>query len=192
MIVESAAKVFSQKGYAEATLAEIGAAAGTHAGSLYYYFSSKDELVEEVLEISTRFITDNVTQAVDSAPEHASALDKIRIAFRMQMVQMLRNDAFSAAYWNVVDQVSAEIKQRHMDSQREYDSFMLCLFEKAQTEGEIREDLDVKVVLRLMSGSTISSLRWFQADGRYSAEQIADTLLEMCLHGLVSAKAQSV
>src|SRR5690349_6939769 len=44
-IIEAAARVFKNKGYAEATLSEIGRKAGTFAGSIYYHFSSKEELV---------------------------------------------------------------------------------------------------------------------------------------------------
>ncbi len=49
-VLDAAAKIFRQKGYAATRLADIAAAADTQAGSLYYHFDSKEQLLDEVLE----------------------------------------------------------------------------------------------------------------------------------------------
>lgn len=48
-IVEQALKVFSEKSYYNATMADIAAACGMLKGSLYHYFDSKEELMKAVL-----------------------------------------------------------------------------------------------------------------------------------------------
>src|SRR5271154_5122899 len=47
LILEAAAALFREKGYAEVSLREIAQAAGMKTGSLYYHFESKESLVEE-------------------------------------------------------------------------------------------------------------------------------------------------
>jgi AcrR family transcriptional regulator len=49
-ILESSARVFARRGYAAATLAELAAAAGYAAPSLYRYFRSKEEIFASLLE----------------------------------------------------------------------------------------------------------------------------------------------
>ncbi|PYC83768.1 TetR family transcriptional regulator [Streptomyces tateyamensis] len=48
-ILEAAATVFAERGYAAATIAEILAQAGVTKGALYFHFGSKEELARGVL-----------------------------------------------------------------------------------------------------------------------------------------------
>ncbi|TQK71985.1 TetR/AcrR family transcriptional regulator [Nocardioides sp. SLBN-35] len=48
-IMEVAAAMFAERGIGATTVREIGESAGVLSGSLYHHFSSKDEIVREVL-----------------------------------------------------------------------------------------------------------------------------------------------
>src|SRR2546423_622671 len=50
-LLDAAAKVFRDKGYAGARLSDIAELAEMHTPGVYYYFPSKEELVEEVLRV---------------------------------------------------------------------------------------------------------------------------------------------
>ena len=79
-ILDAAAKMFRQKGYAATTLIEIARAAGMQAGSLYYHFGSKDELLEEVLDIGMRRVHEAVEESQERLPADSSHRDRIRVA----------------------------------------------------------------------------------------------------------------
>ncbi|OYX21679.1 MAG: hypothetical protein B7Z09_00165 [Brevundimonas diminuta] len=49
-LLELAADLFRENGYAATTMRDIADAGGMKAGSLYYHFSSKDEILDGVLE----------------------------------------------------------------------------------------------------------------------------------------------
>ena len=49
-ILKSAAKLFRDQGYVATTLRQIADAAGIQAGSVYYHFRSKDEILTEILD----------------------------------------------------------------------------------------------------------------------------------------------
>ena len=55
-ILNAAARTFRAKGYAATTLNEIAEATNMRAGSLYYHFDSKEQLVEAVFEIGMQQI----------------------------------------------------------------------------------------------------------------------------------------
>lgn len=184
-ILEAAAKIFSRKGYAEATLAEIGKEAGTHAGSLYYYFDSKEALVEEVLNIGTHGVSRLVTKAVAELPPETSHIERIRVAFRIHVTQMLLKDDFIVAYWKIVDQVPPEIRERHLNAPREYGRFLQSLIDDAQQAGEIRVDINGHILRLMMVGSSIYALDWFNPRGELSSVEIADTLIDMFFNGAV-------
>jgi AcrR family transcriptional regulator len=46
-IVEAALRLFRERGYDAATMRAIASAAGVSTGNAYYYFSSKDDLIQE-------------------------------------------------------------------------------------------------------------------------------------------------
>ena len=56
VILKAAARLFCEKGYAASTLRDIAASAGMKAGSLYYHFNSKEEMLDAILDQGVREI----------------------------------------------------------------------------------------------------------------------------------------
>ena len=50
-IIKQALNLFRTQGYHKTTMANIGDACGLLKGSVYHYFSSKEDLMREVLEV---------------------------------------------------------------------------------------------------------------------------------------------
>lgn len=65
-ILEAALRVFSHRGFAEATMEEVAAEAGVAKGSLYLYFPSKEDLLDKLVHRS------------DLLPNLAELLDQVR------------------------------------------------------------------------------------------------------------------
>jgi TetR/AcrR family transcriptional regulator, cholesterol catabolism regulator len=70
VILDAAARLFREKGYAVTSMRDIAAAVGMLAGSLYYHFASKDELLVAVYGEGVRRISAAVGVALarDLAP----------------------------------------------------------------------------------------------------------------------------
>ena len=64
--VRAAASVFSAKGYHGASTRDIAAELGIKQGSLYYYFGSKEEALEEVCVFGLSQYTENMAAIADS------------------------------------------------------------------------------------------------------------------------------
>jgi AcrR family transcriptional regulator len=58
--IRAAASVFSEKGYHGASTADIAARLGIKQGSLYYYFDSKEEALEDVCLFGLRQYVENM------------------------------------------------------------------------------------------------------------------------------------
>ncbi len=84
-ILRVAQQLFSYFGFAKTTVDEIAKAARMGKASLYYYFASKDEIVEKVLEKENQLWEQKIAQAVDK--EH-HPLHKIK-AFALARIQSL-------------------------------------------------------------------------------------------------------
>ncbi|MFZ5643015.1 MAG: TetR/AcrR family transcriptional regulator [Bacillota bacterium] len=63
-ILDSSIKLFSEKGIFRTTLADIASDAAISKGTLFYYYRSKDDLLYDILDISTNEITEAVKEAI--------------------------------------------------------------------------------------------------------------------------------
>ena len=73
-IVDAAIMVFGKKGYRNATVPEIARMAGLSVGGVYWYYKSKDEIVDAILERTFRQDLDMLAELVETnapAPENA-------------------------------------------------------------------------------------------------------------------------
>lgn len=59
-VIKEALKLFRTQGYHKTTMANIGDACGLLKGSIYHYFSSKEELMRSVLEVLKDHYRDKV------------------------------------------------------------------------------------------------------------------------------------
>lgn len=82
LLVESAAKVFAAKGFANSRVADIAQHAGVAKGTVYEYFTSKEELYFAVFE----WINERIRQRVDQLLEDDSDP-------RRQLTTLLRTSA---------------------------------------------------------------------------------------------------
>jgi AcrR family transcriptional regulator len=188
-ILAAAARVFSEKGY-EASMAEVGIAAGTHAGSIYYYFPSKEALAEEVLNIGTTSVSGRVMDRIAALPHDIGPYERIRAALDEHLDQMLRKDDFVVAYWKLIDQVPDDLKGRHLRHPRAYGRFWTKLIADGQAAGVLRPDLDPKLTQLLLLGSTIYALDWFRPSGKLSPRGISEALADIFFLGTVPRKGK--
>ncbi len=75
LILDSAEKLFVEKGYAATSINDIAAEADFSRTSIYQYFSSKEEIYLHILERYTEPLTERLEQATADAP---TVPDKIR------------------------------------------------------------------------------------------------------------------
>ncbi len=83
-ILLAAAGVFARRGFAAATLAELAAAAGFAAPSLYRYFESKEEIFRSLVEMLLREMDATFDEPVDRRLPLAARMEALlRAQFRL-------------------------------------------------------------------------------------------------------------
>ncbi|MEV4319158.1 TetR/AcrR family transcriptional regulator [Actinocrispum sp. NPDC049592] len=88
-ILDGATRVFAEKGYHEAGIADIATDLGIGHGTFYRYFAGKKDIVDQAVEWATRQIADTLLQEDPSASttiaEHRAQIE--RIYLRLFMLQ---------------------------------------------------------------------------------------------------------
>lgn len=189
-ILDAAAKVFRQNGYTGTRLSDIAAAANTQAGSLYYHFASREDLVREVLQVAQQRTNEFVMQRVDALPPETSSLERLRAAFAAHLAAVLEIGDYTAATLRILGQVPEEIRDSTLELQREYGQYFKHLFGAAQADGALRSDLDIFACRMIVLGAMNASPDWFHPDQPHglTVAGLVEQFDAIFLDGIGSAK----
>jgi AcrR family transcriptional regulator len=185
-VLDAGASAFRRDGYAAVALKDIAALAGLRAGSLYYHFGSKEEIVEEVLALGVEGVSAATRGGVDALGAGADPLARLRAAIAAHLEFVLAQSDYAVANIRILSQVPRAIRQRHLKRQRRYGAFWRGLFEDAAKAGKLRKDLELSVVRMLTLGALNWSVEWYDENGSRSPRAIADHLSTMILEGLAA------
>lgn len=185
-ILDAAAAEFRQAGY-NARLVDIAERAGMQAGSLYYHFASREELVAEILQLGIATAFAQVRRAIeelDGSDIESDPRRRLETAIRAHTMAVLEQSDYASAQAKIVGQVPPDIAEAHKADQRSYGTYWNDLLETAATAGVLRADLDLFAARMLAFGAMNWTTEWFDPSRRLSADQIADTAVMMIMSGL--------
>ncbi|MDP6567374.1 MAG: TetR/AcrR family transcriptional regulator [Alphaproteobacteria bacterium] len=182
-ILDAAAKMFRDKGYAATTLNDIARLARMRAASIYYHFESKDSLFAEVMDIGIDRIHDQVRRAVAALPDGASHRRKVHTAIETHLATLLKHSDYTAA--NIINfgLAPAPIRRRHRGRREAYGDYWRELLGAAQAAGAIRPGVDLSLFRLFVIGALNWSQEWYRPKGKSIAE-LADDVTAMVFDGV--------
>ena len=188
-ILDAAAKALAMQGYSEAKLSDIAREAGTHAGSLYYYFPSRDSLMKEVMNIaaSRMFVESDALSDDDTS---LSPIDHVRSFIRKMIEQRIsmKSDYYLRAFLLNYGQVPDHIRKKLRAKPRRTRRILTGLMDKAQAAGEIPEHVDTSAATQFIFGATSWLTMWYEPSGPTSPAKLTESFLDLMLHGLIAAR----
>ncbi|MDX2529897.1 TetR/AcrR family transcriptional regulator [Streptomyces europaeiscabiei] len=182
-LLDRAANVFADLGYNATTVRRIADDAGMLAGSLYYYFESKDAMLEEIL----RTFLDELWERYDTVLDAGTGP---RDTFESLVTESFRAiDRHCAAvriYQNEAKQLIAQERRFFFleQSQTKFEKAWLSTLERGVALGQLRADLDTRVTYRFVRDTVWVAASWYRPNGKYSPEEIARQYLSMVLDGI--------
>jgi TetR/AcrR family transcriptional regulator, cholesterol catabolism regulator len=157
-ILEAAAHELAEHGYAGTSLRNVAAGAGLHIGSLYFHFSSKDELVAEAMREGIEFAYLHVRTALDQAPPATTPENRLRIAIDAHLQALHANHDRAAAVVQMVTTLPAGLRSAHISNERRYGGLWLAILQDAQQAGLIDDGANLRQVRNLLLGALNSTM----------------------------------
>ncbi|MQA13053.1 MAG: TetR family transcriptional regulator [Pseudonocardiaceae bacterium] len=182
-ILDAAAKVLARNGYAGTRLSDIAELAEVQAPALYYYFSSREELIEEVMTLGQHRTFEYVRSALDALPDDATPMDRICEAVGAHLEVGLQLSDFASATIRNGGQLPPDMRERQLVEQHSYGDLWRQLFEDARKAGEINPALDPSAVRMLVLGAMNWSPEWWDP-GRGSLRSLITTAQTLVRQGL--------
>jgi len=181
-IIELAAKLFCERGYAATSIRDIGEAMGTTSAALYYHFKNKEELLLEVMRAGLSAIEQEVKNVAES---ESDIKDKINAALKAHLKISLTHQDFAVVILQSARNLSAEAQEEIIRSRASYEALWNGLFAEGIKAGVLRDDLEPALLRKLIFGALNNIVFWFKSDGEHSAEEITDAFLSTITEGIV-------
>lgn len=186
----AAARVLTQRGIATARLGDIAAEAGVQAPAIYYYYGSREELIEDVIRQGQIGTETRVTQALEELDPGTAALDKICVAVEAHLRALHELSDYTTAAVRNVGQMPTAMRERMRADQRRYGRVWKRLFEEARDHGELRADLDLRSAQLLVIGALNWTPEWW-ADSKVPLETLVTTACTLTRRGLAADPSDS-
>ena len=184
-LIEVAKRLYQEHGSEHVTVRRIAAAAKIEAGSIYYHFSSRDEIMRAVLESGVGDARGEVMQAIAEAGPQSSPLDRLRAALGAHLKYTLR-EHFSSRLKSI-RRLPKRLRDRHMQQEREYAAIFAGLLEEAHKKGLLQPGFDLSVVRMLVLGALTWVAEWYDPDGAMTPDDVADELMRVVTGGIAKA-----
>jgi len=185
-LLEVATQVFYEKGYDGASLQDIADRLGMLKGSLYYYIQSKEDLLFDVISTVHKQGLEVVRTRADVP---GSPLERLEGVIRGHVEHTCRNLVPTAVFLHELSALPAERRQDVLGTEHAYQGVFRELVEQGQSAGEVRADLDPRLAVLSILGSTNWVYRWFRPGGTFTPEQIGAEMAEMAIRGIATEEA---
>ncbi len=159
-LLHAAAVILSQRGYSEARLGEIAAAADLKAPAIYYHFAGRDALITAALREGQILVRQHVLAALEKLPADATAEDRILIAVDAHLRVELELSDFANAVVRTAGHVPPQIRADIEGEITAYHDVWRELLAEAQAAGALHADLDLSIARMLVLGSLNWAAEW--------------------------------
>jgi AcrR family transcriptional regulator len=181
-VVEAAAKVFYERGYADASVQDVADELGILKGSLYHYIDTKEDLLFRLLEETH----DDVHQILEdvAAREDLEPLDRIELYVRRQIEYNIDNLARVSVYYHDLERLGPDRRKKIIARRREHERWVMGVVQEAQQAGVADPALDAQVLSRCIFATIIWTYRWY-THGRDRRKAVTDVCSAFAIGGIL-------
>jgi AcrR family transcriptional regulator len=189
-VVAAAVRMFYESGYSETSVEDIAGELGILKGSLYYYISSKEDLLYAiVLEVHTE-VQSLLTTALSD--EGVAPLERLSSYVRAQVEYNALNAKKITVYYDDLDRLGAKRLTEIRHSLHAMENMVTELIRQAQQRGDVDASLDPVLASHAVFATVNWIYRWYKPRGRLTPEQISAFVVQYILNGLTGARVAPV
>ena len=185
-----AASQFKQKGYKSTKLAEIGHKAGLDRATVYYYFSSKEEIFRECLRSG---VESNIKECVRIF-ERSQVSPVERLREIIEQLMRVYDENFPNMYVYIQEDMESIASDKSIwaseiiNHTKLFEQIIIKLLTEAINIGELRSDLPIVIAANAIFGMLNWTHRWYVPGEKHDPREIADTFSRIFLEGMVARK----
>jgi len=181
-IVLSASKIFSRYGFKKTTMEEIAIALNKGKSSIYYYFKSKEEIFEAVIDHEAQVLRNELSKVIKSSDDPELILRRY-VKSRMRQFEKLSN-YYNAIFNRDLDHFDFIEKQRE-----KYDLMEIALIRyvlwRGVRSGHFNLENTGLAALAVQTALKGMELPLFWEKRSYGMDTRLDAIIDILFYGIV-------
>jgi len=182
-ILLNAAELFCVQGYDATSLRGIAKHAHMQAASIYYYFQTKEEILEAVLIRGMAELHDAVDSALRLLPNDALVRERIECAIHAHMTCLADGGAYPETFMRVYLHLPPNVRHSNNPARESYFELWLNLLKAGVANGELAADLDLELAHRFILVVMTRSVEW-QEVKEYNLRELSEFFGRMFFQGM--------
>ena len=159
-IMDVAAELFLERGVDGASLRQIADLVGIRAGSIYYHFASKNELLVAIFERGIAVMVEAFDEAAASTAD-ASGHDRLAAHVRAHLGALYENGPYTAAHVTAFRTAPREVRGAVVPSRDRYEAMWTGLISELVAAHALNAQATDGVHRLLLFGAMNTSVEWF-------------------------------
>lgn len=185
-VLDKAAALFASRGFAATSLQDIAREIGLSRTSIYYYFASKDALLEELV----RGVTQRTAEIFADLDGVAGASHSANLAEAARRLVLWVTDPHT--HFKLLDRTESELPNElaamHRDTKRRVLRNMVELIQGGITDGEFKP-VNANVAAFSILGMCNWTAWWFSPSGNLDRKKVADQVAALAVAMVQSTRS---
>jgi AcrR family transcriptional regulator len=182
-ILDAAAFVLSHSGYSGTKLSDIAKRADLQISTLYYYFSSREDLVLEVLLRGNNHVMTHVQSVVSKLPLDRSPIDRVCAAAEAHLRCILEISDYTEATVRNAGQLPEHMQVQHAKEQAKYGRFWQQLVDSAVGTQAYSGPKRRRALRLLLIGALNWTVEWWNP-ALATVDEVVDTAMTLTRRAL--------
>ncbi len=180
-VLHAAAVVFADKGYGAASIRDIARKTGMSLAGLYYYFSSKDELLYFIQKHCFETLLERLEQRLQSA---ADPEEKLRALIESHLEHFTQNVPEMKVLSHESNSLSGSYLAEINQIKRHYYKICLGVIQQLEQSGRIKP-MNPRVAVMSLFGMMNWIYNWYSEKRDGPAAELARQMSEIYLRGIL-------
>ncbi|WP_148591207.1 TetR/AcrR family transcriptional regulator [Streptomyces sp. WAC01526] len=176
-----AVEVFIERGYDGTSMEHLSKAAGISKSSIYHHVRSKEELLHRAI---SRALDGLFGVLEEPGALQGRAIERLEHVTR-RVAEVLMDEL---PYVTLLLRVrgNTDTERWAMERRREFDHEVSDLLKQAAADGDLRDDVDIRLATRLLFGMINSIVEWYRPGrgGAVSRDAVAEAVVRTAFAGL--------
>ena len=185
-MLNAAAEMFAERGFGGTNLQDLADAMGISRPGLYYHFSSKENILEALIEEVTLSLAaqlSEITDQIERDPEEA-----LRAEMRISTNWVMENPTLFRVLDRSEAEIPSDLRARHDASKRTILENVTEIIKRGIDSGKFRP-VDPHIAALSIIGMRNWAAWWFNPDGRIPRTEAAEMIADMSVRALLRPDA---
>lgn len=180
-IVDAAAHLFSEQGYAATSIQDIADSVGLLKGSLYHYIHTKEDLLEAVIQEAHHH---TASLGLEALEVEGDALEKLRYVVRRHLSGAAGNLAKVRVFYRESKFLPPDRLEQVLASRDTYEHSLRQIIAAGKEEGSLAPHLDPTLTAIAILAILNSVQQWFRPDGPKSLDEVTASFTDLILRSV--------